>query len=1286
MKSREIRAKGWRSRERSDDGDTLVEVLLAVTILAIASVALIIAFGTSIKASAEHRNLTNFDLVLTSSSSTVSTVLQESANASTFFGQCQSLSVYQSALAKYEASGLAPKLPSNFTVSITSVSWWNGSSFIPYTVPLACNSGDWNAPQEITFQVKNGLTGISQTSQVVVDNPATLQAFATASTGTAAQLQFTTQPSGATINTPFAVQPVIEVENSAGQLVTSDLSPVTMTLTGTGPTGASLSNTCSGVETSGVITFSNCSINEIGSGFTLTATDGNLPSVTSSAFTVAATQLATPVITNVSSSTATAGAINVTFAGSTNAPTVQTYNVKACQNSAMSLNCVTQTNYVSGTDVTGLASGANYYVQITATASTGYLPATTQPNGPTPATIQLATPTAPSANYGPSAGSLIVTLTGSSNAPAGQTYTATACTNSAMTAGCISVDTATYSTIITGLAFAAGTAGSTYYVETSADASPGYLQSLPSASGQHADTSQVPTPSAVTVSSSASQAGAIAVSFSEPSGTYAPASFTAVACPSGSTNGCVTQTNYTSGAQLTGLTAGVNYGVTLTAVSTNAAYASATASLAGPALATLQLATPSGASVSYGTVAGSISVNFSEAAPIASGQTYTATACTNSAMTAGCISNASYVAGSDLSGLAYTAGSVGTTYYVKVVANPSSGYLASLPSSQVSGPETSQLGAPGVPSVSPSASAGGLVATFSSSSGIVPASYSATACTNASMTIGCVVQTNYVSGTPLTGLVQGTSYYVTITAIPSSAAYVSNVTAPSAPAVATVQLAAPSSVSVGYGTAAGSLVVNFSESSPYASGQTYTLKACTNTAMSTGCVTNASYTSGSNVTGLPFTAGSAGTTYYVTVVANGTTGYLVSPPSGQVSGSETSQIATPGTPSAVSSTTNAGAIVATIVAPSGITPSSYTVTACTNTLMTAGCVTQSNYTSGSQFTGLVVGSSYYVSVVGVGPAGYVPSAASVHSVSAAVATAQLGTPVVSGAASSSTTAGAVTISFAAGTPVAPSQTYTATACTNSSMSTGCVSRANYTTGSQFTGLVAGTSYYVSITANASAGYIQATTVNATPVFATVQLSTPTTVSVSYGTSAGSVYVLFSMSLPVANGQTYTAKACTNPGMTSGCVTNSTYSEGTNLTGLTYTPGMAGATYYVTVTANASAGYLASGTSAQASGSELSQIATPGTPTAATSTTTTGAIVVTFASSSGQAPASYTVTACTDTLMTAGCMTKTSYVSGVTQFTGLASGTYYYVDITGVGLTGYATSATSAVSVASTKAK
>src|SRR6202035_1113142 len=96
------------------------------------------------------------------------------------------------------------------------------------------------------------------------------------------------QPGNGVSGSPFRPQPVVAVEDAAGNVVSSDLSDVTLTLnTVSGPAGATLSSTCTGSEFFGIVTFSNCSILKTGT-YTVTATDTSLPgfSITSSPFTV----------------------------------------------------------------------------------------------------------------------------------------------------------------------------------------------------------------------------------------------------------------------------------------------------------------------------------------------------------------------------------------------------------------------------------------------------------------------------------------------------------------------------------------------------------------------------------------------------------------------------------------------------------------------------------------------------------------------------------------------------------------------------------------------------------------------------------------------------------------------------------------------------------------------------------------------------------------------------------------------------------------------------------------
>jgi hypothetical protein len=69
--------------------------------------------------------------------------------------------------------------------------------------------------------------------------------------------------------------------------------------------------------------------------------------------------------------------------------------------------------------------------------------------------------------------------------------------------------------------------------------------------------------------------------------------------------------------------------------------------------------------------------------------------------------------------------------------------------------------------------------------------------------------------------------------------------------------------------------------------------------------------------------------------------------------------------------------------------------------------------------------------------------------------------------------GRITVSFFASAGTAPTS-YTATACTNAAMTTGCVAVASFATGGAVAGLTHLTLYFVTVTAIGPAGYLNAT--------------------------------------------------------------------------------------------------------------------------------------------------------------------------------------------------------------------
>ncbi len=262
------------ARTNSESGDTLVEVLLALVVLGLASVALIIAFQTSISASSEHRNLATDDTVLATASQEIISAIQNDPSlftaACTSGGQPIAMTNYPD----YSATQGFP-LPSPYTnvdvqyqtlntlppTPTYPVKWWNGTTF-----GTTCED---NEPQLITIS----LVGTTYTNSFVVDFPAGNSGGSSGSSQ-ATQLVFLNQGSiGGTsyAGSPLAVQPIVAVETSNGAVVTTDYSDVTLTIN----SGTGVLSNCSGNEILGVTTFSGCTIGTGGT-FTLAASDASI--------------------------------------------------------------------------------------------------------------------------------------------------------------------------------------------------------------------------------------------------------------------------------------------------------------------------------------------------------------------------------------------------------------------------------------------------------------------------------------------------------------------------------------------------------------------------------------------------------------------------------------------------------------------------------------------------------------------------------------------------------------------------------------------------------------------------------------------------------------------------------------------------------------------------------------------------------------------------------------------------------------------------------------------------
>ena len=268
MRRRQVETLEDTEERRSEAGDTLIEVLMAMTILAITAVALMTAFATAISSSSEHRQLVTEDAAVRAATSEAIADVQ--ASTSNLFGP-SSCPIPASFTPTWTLSG-------SFTVSKHSVAYWNGSQFEP-----TCTNGYY--PQQWTMTVSSG-TYHATTSTVITD-PSVPQVSGGTTPSQLVFLQPTSTGTGS-LGATLSPQPIVAIEDNANQIVYSNASSVTLSIV-TGE-GGTLSNSCSSVENEGVFSFGNCSINgttsQIGT-YTLKAVDSDgLSSSTTISYTI----------------------------------------------------------------------------------------------------------------------------------------------------------------------------------------------------------------------------------------------------------------------------------------------------------------------------------------------------------------------------------------------------------------------------------------------------------------------------------------------------------------------------------------------------------------------------------------------------------------------------------------------------------------------------------------------------------------------------------------------------------------------------------------------------------------------------------------------------------------------------------------------------------------------------------------------------------------------------------------------------------------------------------------
>ncbi|HUE09230.1 MAG TPA: RHS repeat-associated core domain-containing protein [Acidimicrobiales bacterium] len=114
-----------------------------------------------------------------------------------------------------------------------------------------------------TLTATDSADGLTQTSLPFAVTP-----------GPAAEILFTAQPGGGTAGSVWATQPVVAVADGGGNVTSSTATVALGIAPGTGTAGAALACASNAVgAVAGTATFSGCSINRAGGGYTLVATD-----------------------------------------------------------------------------------------------------------------------------------------------------------------------------------------------------------------------------------------------------------------------------------------------------------------------------------------------------------------------------------------------------------------------------------------------------------------------------------------------------------------------------------------------------------------------------------------------------------------------------------------------------------------------------------------------------------------------------------------------------------------------------------------------------------------------------------------------------------------------------------------------------------------------------------------------------------------------------------------------------------------------------------------------------
>jgi type II secretory pathway pseudopilin PulG len=158
------------NHDRYDErGDTLIEILVTLTVLSLAVVALIITFATGISASVDHKNLAANDVVLRQVEEQAFYVVQQ--QSSPLYTTCASVAGGQYATLNYPDmvnginESIYNNLPNLDTVTVNPIQYWD-TAVSPATFDGTCAA---DSPQLISLTL-NVPNASSATTTFVVDD------------------------------------------------------------------------------------------------------------------------------------------------------------------------------------------------------------------------------------------------------------------------------------------------------------------------------------------------------------------------------------------------------------------------------------------------------------------------------------------------------------------------------------------------------------------------------------------------------------------------------------------------------------------------------------------------------------------------------------------------------------------------------------------------------------------------------------------------------------------------------------------------------------------------------------------------------------------------------------------------------------------------------------------------------------------------------------------------------------------------------------------------------------